>query len=280
MRANLLAHALILPVLLATGALLTLSGTAAAADEFDHITVTASGQASIKPDVAEVRAAVSGSAAMAADALKKFHDNRRRAVEAIKKLKLDNLSVEGGGLSMTSASANANRMVQILGTNQNAGTPGHITVTENLVLRLSAIDHMKEGEPAKAVSSMIDAAKDAGLTLGSAGGVQSELVRFRSTKLEDARTAAVQNAMQSARRKADALAALSKAKIVRIASSREVTAPPVPASVSNPLSGWMAMMGMSDTGVSGDADEAASNVLKPIPVNVTIEVQFAASGGQ
>jgi uncharacterized protein YggE len=279
MRANFLAHAFILSVLLAVGALLTLNGTAVAADEFDHITVTASGQASIKPDVAEVRAAVSGSAAMAADALKKFHDNRRRAVEAIKKLKLDNLSVEGGGLSMTSAGANANRMVQILGANQNAGTPGHITVTENLVLRLSAIDRMKEGEPAKAVSSMIDAAKDAGLTLGSAGGIQAELVRFRSTKLEDARTAAVQNAMQSARRKADALAALSKAKILRIASSREVTAPPVPASVSNPLSGWMAMMGMADTGASGDADEAASNVLKPIPVNVTIEVQFAASGG-
>ena len=217
---------------------------------------------------------------MAADALRKFHDNRRRAIEAIKKLKLENLSVEGGGLSMTSTSANANRMVQILGANQNAGTPGHITVTENLVLRLSAIDRMKEGEPAKAVSSMIDTAKDAGLTLGAAGGMQSELVRFRSTKLEDARTAAVENAMQSARRKADALAALSKAKIVRIASSREVTAPPAPASVSNPLSGWMAMMGMSETGLSADADEAASNVLKPIPVNVTIEVQFAATGGQ
>jgi uncharacterized protein YggE len=279
MRANRLAHALLLSVL-PTGLVLMLSGTAAAADEFDHITVTASGQASIKPDVAEVRAAVTGSAAMAADALKKFHDNRRRAVEAIKKLKLENLSVDGGGLSMTSTGSNANRMVQILGANQNAGTPGHITVTENLVLRLSAIDRMKEGEPAKAVSSMIDAAKDAGLTLGAAGGMQSELVRFRSTKLEDARTAAVQNAMQSARRKADALAALSKAKIVRIASSREVTAPPVPASVSNPLSGWMAMMGMGESGLSADADEAASNVLKPIPVNVTIEVQFAVTGGQ
>ena len=116
MRANRLAHALLLSVLPATGLVLMLSGTVAAADEFDHITVTASGQASIKPDVAEVRAAVTGSAAMAADALKKFHDNRRRAVEAIKKLKLENLSVEGGGLSMTSTSANANRMVQILGT--------------------------------------------------------------------------------------------------------------------------------------------------------------------
>jgi uncharacterized protein YggE len=280
MRATLLAHALLLPALLAPSLFLNESRSAAAGDELDRITVTATGQASIKPDVAEVRAAVTGSAAMAADALRKFHDNRRRAVEAIKKLKLENLSVEGGGLSMTSAGANPNRMAQLLGGNQNAGTPGHITVTEHLFVRLSAIDRMKEGESAKAVTSMIDTIKDAGLTLGG-GGMQSELVRFRSTKLEDARTAAVQNAMQSARRKAEALAALSKAKIVRIVSSREVTAPPTPASVINPLSNWMTMMGMAEAGAStSEPDESASNELKPIPVNVTIEVQFAARGGQ
>ncbi len=135
---------------------------------------------------------------------------------------------------MSSTNANAQRMVQMFGGNQNAGTPGHVTVTENLVIRLSSIDRMKEGEPAKAVTTMIDAAKDAGLTLGGGpGGMQSELVRFRSTKLEDARAAAVQSAMQSARRKADALAALSKAKIVRIVSSREI-APAPAASAATP----------------------------------------------
>ncbi len=42
------------------------------------------------------------------------------------------------------------------------------------------------------------------------------------------------------------------------------------------------MMAMSEMGASGsgEPDEAASNELKPIPVNVTIEVQFAAAGGQ
>ena len=257
-------------------------GIAAAADEIDRITVTAAGTASVQPDVAEVRASVTGSAAMAADALKKFRDNRRRAIEAIKKLKLDNLSVEAGGISMSSTNANAQRVVQMFGGNQNAGTPGHVTVTENLVIRLSSIDRMKEGEPAKAVTAMIDAAKDAGLTLGGgAGGMQSDLVRFRSTKLEDARAAAVQSAMQSARRKADALAAQSKAKIVRVVSSREIA--PAPAASSNSgMPNWFMMMAMSEMGASGsgEPDEAASNELKPIPVNVTIEVQFAAAGGQ
>jgi uncharacterized protein YggE len=142
---------------------------------------------------------------------------------------------------------------------------------------------MKEGEPAKAVSTMIDAAKDAGLTLGGTGGtgLQSELVRFRSTKLDDARAAAVQSAMQSARRKAEALAALSKAKIVRIISSREVSPTPA-ANNSNPGSNWFMMIAMAEAGLpgGGDPDETASAELKPIPVNVTIEVQFAAEGGQ
>lgn len=268
-------------VVITLALLAALGGMRAGADEIDRITVTAAGSASAKPDVAEVRASVSGTAAMAADAFKKFRDNRRRAVEAIKKLKLDNLTVEGGGLSMTATSANAQRMAQMFGGNQNAGTPGHVTVTENLLIRLASIDRMKEGEPAKAVTTIIDAAKDAGLTLGGgAGGLQAELVRFRSTKLEDARAAAVQSAMQSARRKAEALAVLSNSKIVRIISSREV-APSPSANSTNPMSNWFMMMAMAEMGASGsgETDESASAELKPIPISVTIEVQFAAAGG-
>jgi uncharacterized protein YggE len=252
---------------------------ARAADDVDHITVTATGTASVKPDVAEVRASVSGSAAMAADALRKFQDSRRRAIESIKKLKLDNLTVEGSGVSMTSAGANQNRMAMVFGGNQNPGTPGHVTVTEKLVLRLSSLDRLKEGEPAKAVTTMIDAAKDAGLTLGGSG-LQSDLARFRSSKLEDARQAAVENAVRSARRKAETLAKLSNSVITRILSSREVSiaAPVSSAATQNAFATMiMAEMGMSG---GGDSDESSSAEFKPIPVSVTVEVVFAAAGGK
>jgi len=253
---------------------------ACAADDVDRITVTGSGTASIKPDVAEVRASVSASAALAADALRKFQDNRRRAIETIKKLKLENLTIEGGGVSMSSANQGANRMAMMFGGNQNAATPGHVTVTEKLVLRLSSIDRLKEGEPAKAVTTMIDAAKDAGLTLGGSG-MQSDLVRFRSTKLEEARQSAVENAMHSARRKAETLANLSKAHITRILSSREVT---FAAAANNNAAtqNMFVSMAMAEMGMpgGGDADETSSAEFKPIPVNVTVEVQFGATGGQ
>ena len=60
------------------------------------------GQASIKPDVAEVRTAVSGSAAMAVDALKKFQRQPPARHRSDQEAQARNLSVEGGGLSMTS----------------------------------------------------------------------------------------------------------------------------------------------------------------------------------
>ena len=168
----------------------------------------------------------------------------------------------------------------MLGNNQNAGTPGHVTVTEKLVLRLSSIDRLKEGEPAKAVTTVIDAAKDAGLTIGGSG-LQSELVRFRSTKLEDTRRAAVESAMQTARRKAETLAALSKAHLTRILTSREVSLP-VAASNNSGAQNMFVQMAFAEMGMSGgsDADESSSAEFKPIPVNVTIEVQFGATGGQ
>jgi uncharacterized protein YggE len=253
---------------------------ASASDEPDRITVTATGTASVKPDVAEVRASISGSAALATDALRKFQDNRRRAVDTIKKLKLENLTIEGSGVSMSTANQNANRMAMVFGNNQNAGTPGHVTVTEKLVLRLSSIDRLKEGEPAKLVSTVIDAAKDAGLTLGGSG-MQSDLVRFRSTKLDEARHSAVENAMQSARRKAEKLASLSKAVLFRILTSREVSLPVAAASSPGGQNAFVSMM-LSEMGMSGggDSDDTSSAEFKPIPVSVTVEVQFAAAGGQ
>jgi uncharacterized protein YggE len=267
-------------VILSAAVILVGFKVAGAADDVDRITVTASGSASVKPDVAEVHASVSGTAAMAGDALRKFQDNRRRAIEAIKKLKLENLTVDGGGVSMSSASQNANRMAMMFGGNQNAATPGHVTVTEKLVLRLSSVDRLKEGEPAKAVTTIIDAAKDAGLTIGGSG-MQSDLVRFRSTKLEETRKAAVESAMQSARRKAETLAALSKAKITRILTSREISLP-VAATNNAGMQNMYVAMALSEMGMSGggETDEASSAEFKPIPVTVTIEVQFGALGGQ
>ncbi len=114
------------------------------------------------------------------------------------------------------------------------------------------------------------------MTLGGSG-MQSDLVRFRSTKLEEARQSAVENAMQSARRKAETLANLSKARLGRILSSREAVLP-IPTSNNAAASNAFVSTMLSEMGMSsgGDSDEASSAEFKPIPVSITIEVQFSA----
>jgi uncharacterized protein YggE len=70
--------------------------------EAGRIIVDASGTVPLKPDVAEIRASVSGNASVAADAVKKFRDNRRRALKALDDLKLKNLKVDLSGTTVGS----------------------------------------------------------------------------------------------------------------------------------------------------------------------------------
>src|ERR1700685_3842640 len=82
------------------------AGPLVAGESRGKITVEAAGTVSVRPDVAEVRTAVTGNATMAADAVKKFRDNRRRAFELIHKSGLKGLVIEGRGPLITSNVAN------------------------------------------------------------------------------------------------------------------------------------------------------------------------------
>lgn len=268
---------------LLVGLALVLGSAAAwAGDESERITVTAAGKASIPPDVAEIRASVTATAPLSADALKKFRENRRRAIESLEKLKLHDLAIDGGGLILHTSNATNQRMAMMFGNNNGNQTAGQTSATETLVIRLSGLDRMKTDEMSGVVTKILDTAKDAGLTLGGgqSSSMQSELVRYRSTKIEAARAAAVQSAMQAARRRADALAAAAHAKVVRVISAREVIATATSNNSSNmPNWMWVAMMAEMGAASGGEADEFSSSELKPLPVSVTIEAQFAIQGG-
>jgi uncharacterized protein YggE len=259
---------------------------AMAADPADRITLTVTGKSLVKPDVAEIHAVVTGSAAVAVDALKKFGDNRRRAIDGLKNLKLANLTVDGAGPSLRSTNANSQRMAQMFGGNANAEQPGMVTVSETLTIKLSGIDGMKREDVFGVAAKIVDAAKDAGLALGGApqsmielqlrGEAKSELMRFRATRYEETRTAAVKNAMKSAYKRAEEMAAQWDAKVLRVVSVREGVAP----SSSSQSGVWSvyAMMLGSEGGDRAESDAAVSAELKPIPISVVLEVQFATAG--
>jgi uncharacterized protein YggE len=198
-----------------------LTGRVGAEDFGRKITVEATGTAQVKPDIAEVRTAVVGNAALAADAVKKYRDHRRRALELFHKLDLKGLVIEGRGQLLSANTGDPSQQaVAIMFNFNNAAAQGNqqptgINCTEPLVVRLPAIDRMKDDEVINAVVKILDACKDAGMTVSC--------VQFKSTRLEPSKAAAIRAAVDAARQKADLLANLAHARVGPVVSIQDTT---------------------------------------------------------
>ena len=232
------------------------------------ISVSATGTASVKPDVAEIRTVLRTSASLATDALKKFRANRRRAIERFNGLKLKDLAIEGGGQSISSMNpGEGNQMAFFAGQANNANPDAaNLVAAETLLIRLPAIDTMKEEQVIDAVVKIVDAAKDSGLTLAS--------VRFKSSNVEKYRAEAVRDAMKSARQKAETLAAASNAKVGPVLS---VSSSGVDASTlmndASPESYVMSADGSWTMSTRGEG--GASIELTSLKVSAPLHIEFA-----
>jgi hypothetical protein len=69
----------------------------AAAETPGKITVEGVGTTVVKPDIAEIRSTLTGSAPLATDAEKKYREHRRRAFEMLQKLNRKDLVIEARG---------------------------------------------------------------------------------------------------------------------------------------------------------------------------------------
>ena len=117
----------------------------------------------MRPDTMDVSATVTAVGEITTDALKKFRANRRRAVDAITKLKIPGLEIKGSGVSVIS-NATVQQFQQRFGNMQQGSD--QTTFRETLTFAVSGIDHLSNDQVQDLVSKILDAAKDAGLTLG------------------------------------------------------------------------------------------------------------------
>jgi len=221
-------------VALAAGLCWQVSAGSAAADE-KRLAVVGSGHLDLRPDVMEVAATVNGSAEMTADALKKFRANRRRGVDAVAKLKIKGLDVKGSGVSVISNEAVQQFRQRFVGGAQQANS-GQTSFSETLTFSVNGIDHLSDEQVQDLATKILDAAKDAGLTLGhpndqnpyvyNYNSYRPQIVFFRLSNTEKARERALDLAAQDARTKAEQMAkrlnlTIGKAVVVRDSSSRQ-----------------------------------------------------------
>jgi uncharacterized protein YggE len=182
------------------------------------ITVEGVGTTVVKPDVAEIRTTLTGSASLASDAEKKYRDHRRRALEMLHKLPFK-LAIEARGPAIGSGMQQNGGQAfvmfnNVVMQNNNQQSTGFV-FAEPLVIRLPAIDAMKDDEVLAAIVKVLDTAKDAGMTVSG--------VQFKTTKMESSRTASVRAAVEAARQKAGLLAELAHARVGSVLSIQDTT---------------------------------------------------------
>ena len=255
----------------------------------DGISVSGSGEAKGKPTAVEISAVVSGDAELAADAIVKYRDAKRRAVEALEGLKLEGLKIESGGFGINQGVDAAQQQAMMNGNPMAAGgVKQRVTVTEQLTVTLVGLEKLKDDELMDTVLKVVDTGRDGGLQVGppqprnfyevqmfyNSGRGNANLVSFVIPDAESLRERAYKAAMEDARRRAERLASLAGVKLGRIVSVRDQGA----ATSVNPQAVQMfAMTGQAPP--SADPSELTSGVFAEIPVRVNLAVQFEIARG-
>ena len=258
---------------------LLLAPVAGAADgDGSTITVIGSGEAKGRPTSVEMSGIVTGEAELAADAEVKFKDTRRRAVKAIEELKIPSLTIESKGFTLNQG-MDPNAQQMMMRGMAPSTSKQRVQVTEPLRLVIKGVDKMNDEDLMNTVLKVIDAGRDAGLTVGGPmpqnyyqmqmmmqQGNAPGMASFKISDPAALREEAYAKAIENARSKAERLARLAGVKLGRVRSVQDSV-------VQAPQAQVVYVYG-NQTQQTGE-NELASPVAGDITMNVRLTVQFA-----
>ncbi len=268
--------------LLVVGLALFIANSTSWAQSRSGISVKATGTVKLRADVLELEGHVSGNAELAGDAITKYRSNRQRAVEAIEALQVPALKVNSGRIDITSAmDAAAQQQMMRGGGMATASANRPLNVSEPLSIRIDGIDKLTNDQIMETLVKILDAGKDAGITLGAKAGQPaynpytggyntsgSALARFRLSDVEGSRQKAFEDAMKNATRQGERLAKLAGLKLGKVKSINESAATSPQTQQFNPYLAYMTQ----------DSDKEAelftSSSLQDITVSAVIDVEF------
>jgi uncharacterized protein YggE len=268
---------------IASVALLGLS-VARAARADDGIVVLSTGSASARPAEVEISARLTGEAELAADAVVKFRDAKKRALAAIAALKNPDLTVIPGGVSVASG-MDANAQMMAMRGMSVPTTTQKVRLAETSRIVLAHADKVEPDELLEKLLKILDVAKDAGYQIGPAATTNYYEIQMRaaegeeggaivSFKLPDSsvlRDKAYKAAIDDAKAKAQKLADLAGAKLGRIVSVQDAEA----AAKQDSGSSMMAMIyGIATSKRSNDDKSLVSATSGEVTLRINLRVQF------
>ncbi len=256
----------------------------------DGISVYGTGQVAARPNLVEVDLKVLGKAELTGDALVKYRDAKKRLIESLEKLGLENLSTEERGVSISAGNSLAQQQRIVNGVVQNPGKP-QIVVSSTVRVRLKNIREAAPQDVLKTVGRLIDVAQDAGVNVGLTQaemlmrqrygnfGYQSTNVRFVVADLDELREKAYERAVADARNRASRLARLNHVKLGPALSVQEIQVAgdsQTDTKSINPYLPYVVNLNLrAPTPETSQQPRISSTTLTDIPVQVKLLVRFA-----
>jgi uncharacterized protein YggE len=249
----------------------------------DGITVSGSGEAAARPNMVEIDLQVSGKAELTGDALVKYRDAKQRVLDALGKLKIENMTSSEQGLSISVGGSAEQQQRVINGMMQNMGK-NQVDVSSTIRVRFNNIRDVPAEELFKTVGRLLDAARDAGIEVGPTAAdmmrayrygqaITNNLpVRFVLTDLNELRESAYEKAVNDARNRATRLAKLHQVKLGSALSIQETLVsgdqPQVQVYQQYPQASIPAL-------AESEGPRIVTSSLAPVPVQVKLMVRFA-----
>ncbi len=250
----------------------------------DGITVSGTGEVAARPNLVEIDLQVSGKAELTGDALVKYRDAKQRVLDALAKLKLENMNSSEHGLSISVGGSAEQQQRVINGMMQNAGK-NQVDVSSVVRVRFNNVRDVPPEELIKTIGRLLDAAHDAGIDIGPNAADMMRAyrygqaltnnlpVRFVLSDLSELREAAYEKAVHDARDRATRLAKLHQVKLGSALSIQETLVSgdnPTVQQVYQPY-----QQNSTQPLVESDGPRIVSSSLAPVPVQVKLMVRFA-----
>ncbi len=256
----------------------------AASKSHEGIIVQAVGTATGRPTHVEMSGKLSAEAELAADAIVKFNDAKKRAMAAIDGIKNPDLSVKSGGVSIaTGMDSNQQQMMAMRGMATGAAAGQKVRITETSRIVMSNAEKLSTQELLDKLLKVLDVAKDSGFVFSQpytndyyemqARAMEGDIVvTFKMPDSSALRDKAYKAAIDDAKARAEKIAELSGANLGRILSVQEAGT-----GENNMINAYVVYMNRR----TGNTEDALSGVTSgELTMRVSLTVQFELVAGK
>lgn len=195
------------------------------------ISVSGTGEVRARPNSVELKLRASGTAELTADAIVKYKDSKERLLAAFEELKLPDMKVVEGDVSIVRGDAAALMNYAMRG--QTPAGKQTVEIASSLWFMLGGIGEMEPPELMELLGRILDVARDAGAAVGPTAAevnyayrygrpLQGSLVDFVITDFASHREEAYEKAIADARQRAERLASLTGVTLGPVMAVQEV----------------------------------------------------------